>query len=66
MTQYIRTHRERWGVEPICRVLQFAPATYYATKSRPLCDRHLRDRKLKVEIGRVHHENLDVYGADKV
>jgi transposase len=34
MTQYIRTHRERWGVEPICRVLQFAPATYYAATTR--------------------------------
>ena len=25
----------RWGVEPICRVLQVAPSTYYAAKSRP-------------------------------
>ena len=25
----------RWGVEPICRVLQVAPSTYYAAKRRP-------------------------------
>jgi putative transposase len=25
----------RWGVEPICRVLQVAPSTYYATERRP-------------------------------
>ena len=33
---YIDAHREEFGVEPICRVLQFAPSTYYAAKSRPL------------------------------
>jgi putative transposase len=32
---YIDAHREEFGVEPICRVLQFAPSTYYAAKSRP-------------------------------
>ena len=35
MTTYIDAQRDRYGVEPICRVLQFAPATYYAAKSRP-------------------------------
>ena len=32
---YIDTHRDRFGVEPICSVLQFAPRTYYAAKARP-------------------------------
>jgi len=31
----IDAHREEFGVEPICRVLQFAPSTYDAAKSRP-------------------------------
>jgi len=35
---YIDKHRDRFGVEPICSVLQFAPRTYYAAKSRPPCD----------------------------
>ncbi|HVB01419.1 MAG TPA: IS3 family transposase, partial [Acidimicrobiales bacterium] len=59
-------NRHRWGVEPICRTLQFAPATYYATKSRPVCQRRIRDEVLKTEIVRVHAENFAVYGADKV
>jgi putative transposase len=35
-------------------------------KKRPPCARTVRDEVLKVEIVRVHGENLDVYGADKV
>jgi putative transposase len=46
--------------------LQFASRTYYAAKRRAPCARKVRDKKLKPEIRRVHRENLDVYGADKV
>jgi putative transposase len=47
-------------------VLQFAPATYYAARSRPPCARSVRDEELKVEITRVFTDNRRVYGADKV
>ena len=30
MVSFIEEHREVFGVEPICRVLPIAPATYYA------------------------------------
>jgi len=63
---FIHTHRDRWGVEPICRVLSFAPATYYAAIARPPSARRVRDEALKPEITRVFTENLRVYGADKV
>ena len=66
MTRYIDNHKEEFGVEPICRVLQFAPATYYAASSRPASARQRRDEELKVEVGRVWEENRRVYGADKV
>ena len=66
MTRYIDEHKEEFGVEPICRVLQFAPATYYAAASRPPSVRQLRDEELKVEVLRVWQENRRVYGADKV
>ena len=64
--RYIDSRRSRWGVEPICRALQFAPATYYAAKARPPSPRALRDEQLSVEIKRVYAENFSVYGADKV
>jgi putative transposase len=63
---FIDGHRQRWGVEPICRVLQFAPSTYYAAKRRPPSARSLRDAELKVEIQRVFDENFCVYGANKL
>jgi putative transposase len=63
---FIDDHRTSWGVEPICHTLQFAPATYYAVKARPMCARKVRDEDLKVQIRRVWNEHLRVYGADKV
>ena len=68
---FIDEHRERFGVEPICRVLRehdvkIAPSTYYAAKSRPASQRALRDEVLKVEIRRVYDDNFVVYGADKI
>jgi putative transposase len=62
----VDAYRDRFGVEPICRVLQVAPSTYYAAKHRRLCQRRVRDEALKVEIGRVHAANHGVYGARKV
>jgi putative transposase len=64
--RYIDSRRDRWGVEPICRALQFAPATYYAARCRPPSPRRLRDEELKPKIAKVHTDNLDVYGTDKV
>ena len=59
-------NRERFGVEPICEVLQIAPSTYYSAKSRPPCRRKVRDEMLKVDIRRVFEANYAVYGARKV
>jgi putative transposase len=66
MIAYIDAHRSRFGVEPICNVLQFAPRTYWAAKRRRPCARTVRDEQLRREITRVHAENFSVYGADKV
>ena len=56
----------RWGVEPICRGLQFAPSTYYAAKCRPPSARARSDALLKVEVVRVFEENFEVYGMEKL
>lgn len=62
----IDQHQERWGVEPICRSLQFAPATYYAAKTRSPSPRKRRDMQLTEAIKRIWTEHLGVYGADKI
>ena len=66
MIACIDAHRERFGVEPICRALQFAPSTYWSAIRREPSARSRRDEELKVEIARVHAENFGVYGAPKV
>jgi putative transposase len=63
---FITEHKGRWGVEPICRVLQVAPSSYYAAIRRPPSARQRRDEALKGEIRRVWDEHRRVYGADKV
>ena len=56
----------RLGVELICRVLQVAPSTYYAVKSRPLSARTCRDAELIPQLVALWKDNYRVYGARKL
>jgi transposase InsO family protein len=47
-------------------VLQVAPSSYYAAKTRPPSSRQVRDDELKADIVRVHAEHFGVYGVRKV
>ena len=58
--------RDRFGVEPICRVVGVPASTYYAAKRRPPSARRRRDAQLKLEIQRVFDDNYQVYGARKI
>jgi len=71
MVSFIDDHRGEYGVEPICRVLPIAPATYYEHKARErdparLPARVRRDAQLRAEIRRIWQENFQVYGVRKV
>lgn len=71
MKNYIDRHRDDYGVEPICRVLQMAPSCYWRHAARQRnpqmrSQRAQRDEGLKADIQRVWHANWQVYGADKV
>jgi transposase InsO family protein len=71
MVAFTDQHKEAYGVEPMCSVLPIAPATYYEhARRRREPDRRparqKRDEELRAEVGRVHRENLSVYGATKV
>jgi putative transposase len=72
MVQFIDEHRRVYGVEPICRVLPIAPATYYLHRRRRVDPatrpaRAQRDAALLVDIRRVWDASFDgVYGAEKV
>ena len=68
---FVDEHRGQFGVEPICKVLQFAPSAYrrHAARQRDpalISRRAQRDSELKRHVRRVWDNNMQVYGADKV
>lgn len=64
-------YRDRFGVEPICAVIEFPVSTYYVTKKRATrsSDREVRDEELIPLIRRVWEDKKKgnrLYGARKV
>jgi len=66
MVRYIDVHRDEFGVEPICHMLEMAPSTYYSAKSRPLSARSVRDAVLMQVLMVLWVANRKVYGAHKL
>jgi transposase InsO family protein len=71
MRGFVDQHRDTFGVEPICKVLQIAPSGYrrHAAQQRSprlRCARTQRDEVLLPQIEHVWQTNMQVYGADKV
>jgi putative transposase len=68
IVEYIDEHRDEFGVEPICRVLQVAPSTFYAAKKRELAPsaRALRDAVMMQVLMVLWVTNRKVYGAHKL
>ncbi len=64
--KFIGAHRERWGSSRSAGFCRLPQSTYYAALKRPLSARRQRDAGLRIEIGRVHRDNLGVYGIEKV
>ena len=65
MSAFIDAHRERLGVEPICRELEVSASAYRARRTSPPSARSLRDAFLLEEIRRVHADSGGVYGQLK-
>ena len=63
---FIDANRHEFGVEPICSVLQVAPSTYYAAKSRTPSTRAIRDAVAAVTVMTVFKANYSVYGVHKM
>jgi putative transposase len=68
IVEYIDEHRDEFGVEPICKVLQIAPSTYYAAKRRVIAPsaRAVRDAMLMPILLALWVANRKVYGAQKL
>jgi putative transposase len=72
MIRYLDEHRDRFGVEQICRTLGateggfLTSRGYRAAKTRPRSTRALSDKLLGSEMIRLHAENYGVYGVRKM
>ena len=72
MKGFIATHRTTQAVEPICKVLQIAPLSYYSRHAARQRDpqrrgaRAQRDDVLMLQIEQAWQTNTKVFDADKV
>ena len=71
MRAFIDRHRETYGVEPLCKLLQVAPSGYWRHVARQRnpslrSARAQRDEFLIPQIQRVWQANFQVYGVRKV
>jgi transposase InsO family protein len=71
IVDYIESHRDRFGVEPICTVLsehgvKIAPSTYYERRRRPVSEAELEDAYLANALVTLWREEWSVYGARKL
>jgi len=68
IVSFIDANRDELGVEPICKVLQIAPSTYYAAHRRAVAPsaRAVRDAVLMQALMVLWVANRKVYGAHKL
>ena len=62
MSSYIEEHRERFGVEPICRALEVSASAYYERRTGRRSARSIEDERLLARIREVHERNYCAYG----
>lgn len=62
MSAYIEEHRERFGVEPICRTLEVSASAYYERRTGRRSARAIEDARLLARIREVHERNYCAYG----
>jgi putative transposase len=66
MVAFIEANRGELGVEPICEVLQVAPSTYYAARTRAPSARARADEALVPVLVGIWEANYRVYGVRKL
>lgn len=62
MSSFIEGHRERFGVEPICRALEVSASAYYERRTGRRSPRAIEDKRLLERIREVHERNYCAYG----
>jgi putative transposase len=66
VSAFIDSHRERFGVEPICRTLDVSASAYYQRATGERSDRRVEDERLLERIRELHAANYEAYGYRKL
>ena len=66
MSAFIDEHRERFGVEPICEVVDVSASAYYQRRCGEQSVRSVEDERLTARIREVHEQNFEAYGYPRV
>ena len=66
MTRFIDAHRDRFGVEPICRTLGVSASAYYHRKTGARSARAVADERVLAVIKDTHRANFEAYGYRKM
>jgi putative transposase len=59
---FVDEHRDRFGVEPICRTLEISASAYYERRGGRRSARSVEDERLLARIKEVHEANYCAYG----
>jgi putative transposase len=62
VSSFIEEHRERFGVEPICRTLEVSASAYYERRTGQRSVRAIEDERLLARIREIHERNYCAYG----
>ena len=62
VSAFIDEHRERFGVEPICRTLDVSASAYYQRATGERSARVVEDERLTGGDPQVHEANYECYG----
>ena len=66
MSAFIDQHRERFGVEPICRTMDVSASAYYHRRIGARSRRSLEDERLLERIRLLHSANYYAYGSRRM
>jgi transposase InsO family protein len=66
VTGFIDEHRARFGVEPICRVLDVSASAYYQRATAERSARAIEDERLLDRIRGLHEANYYAYGSRRM
>jgi putative transposase len=66
VSAFIDTYRDRFGVEPICEVMDVSASAYYQRATGMRSARSVEDERLTARIREVHEQNFECYGYPRV